>query len=390
MKRQWFFSLLRMPLKRMLKANPQQRWFSTMLMISLALSSILPVWSSRIKDIARIERPRSVQIIGYGLVTGLNNSGDSRRSTFTLQSVVSMLKRFGVTVPRFNLRLRNVAAVMVTATIDPFMPVGTRFDVRVSSLGDARSLQGGVLLLTPLVAEDGTVYATAQGPLTVGGFQIEAAGSMVAKNMVNTAIVVNGGILEKALPSDFVTNNKVRIILNEPDFTTAARIAEVINATPNFTDAANAIDARTVEVQLPDNLSTNQIIARIAQLESLQVTPDPPARVVINERTGTVVVGGNVQLLPAVIAHGGLEIRIQLERIAVPPPPFTIAETKVLERATLQALEEYRAATPIEGAATVQEIADALNKLKVTPRDLIAIFQALKKAGVLQAELIVE
>ncbi len=371
----------------------KQRWLFTLLTVNLALSSILPGWSSRIKDIARIERPRSIQIIGYGLVTGLNNSGDSRRSTFTLQSVVSMLKRFGVTVPKvnqLNLRLRNVAAVMVTATIDPFMSPGTRFDVRVSSLGDARSLQGGVLLLTPLVAEDGTVYATAQGPLTVGGFQIEAAGSMVAKNMVNTAIVVNGGILEKALPADFVTNNKVRIILNEPDFTTAARIAEVINATPNFADAANAIDARTVEVHLPDNLSTNQIIARIAQLESLQVTPDPPARVVINERTGTVVVGGNVQLLPAVIAHGGLEIRVQLERIAVPPPPFTIAETKVLERATLQALEEYRAATPIEGAATVQEIADALNKLKVTPRDLIAIFQALKKAGVLQAELIVE
>jgi len=369
----------------------KRRWLFKLLMVTLVLSSVLPLWSSRIKDIARIERPRSIQIIGYGLVTGLNNSGDSRRSTFTLQSVISMLKRFGVTVPQtLNLRLRNVAAVMVTATIDPFMPVGTRFDVRVSSLGDARSLQGGVLLLTPLVAEDGTVYATAQGPLTVGGFQIEAAGSMVAKNMVNTAIVVNGGILEKALPSDFVTNNKVRIILNEPDFTTAARIAEVINATPNFTDAANAIDARTVEVHLPDNLSTNQIIARIAQLESLQVTPDPPARVVINERTGTVVVGGNVQLLPAVIAHGGLEIRVQLERIAVPPPPFTIAETKVLERATLQALEEYRAATAIEGAATVQEIADALNKLKVTPRDLIAIFQALKKAGVLQAELIVE
>ncbi len=354
------------------------------------LSAVFPALASRIKDIARIERPRSVQIIGYGLVTGLNNTGDSRRSTFTIQSVVSMLKRFGISVPQFNLRLRNVAAVMVTATIDPFMSVGTRFDVRVSSLGDARSLQGGVLLLTPLIAEDGTVYATAQGPLTVGGFQVEAAGSVVAKNMVNTAIVVNGGILEKTLPGDFVTDNKIRIILNEPDFTTAARIAEAINNLADFANAASAIDARTIEVQLPANLSSNEIIARIAQLETLQVTPDPPARVVINERTGTVVVGGNVQLLPAVIAHGGLEIRIQLERIAVPPPPFTIAETKVLERATIQALEEYRAATAIEGAATVQEIADALNKLKVTPRDLIAIFQALKKAGVLQAELIVE
>lgn len=365
-----------------------KKFLASIVVMYLAIFAALH--GARLKDIARIERPQSLQIIGYGLVTGLNNSGDSRRSTFTLQSVISMLKRFGVSVPEFNLQTRNVAAVMVTATIDPFMPKGTRFDVQVSSLGDARSLQGGVLLLTPLIAEDGTIYATAQGPLTVGGFQIEAAGSAVAKNMVNTGIVANGGILERELQRNFSENNKIRILLNDPDFTTASRIAEAINRLPGLANAATAVDAAIVEVQLPQTLSRNQLIARISEIESLEVTPDAPARVVINERTGTVVVGGNVQLLPAVVAHGGLEIRIQLEQIAVPPPPFTIAETKVLERATIQALEEYRAATAIEGTATVQEMADALNKLKVTPRDLIAIFQALKKAGVLQAELIVE
>ncbi len=347
--------------------------------------------AARIKDIASIDGISGTQVIGYGLITGLSNTGDSPRSTFTVQSVTSMLKRFGITVPQTNLRTRNVAAVMVTAVIPTFLKAGQRFDVQVSSLGDARSLQGGILLMTPLSGSDGgQVYAMAQGGVSVGGFQFSSSGSSVGKNFVSSGRVPNGGILEVDVPGNIVQNDELRIQLRDPDFTTSTRIAAAINRLPEFNDAAEALDAATIRVQLSPGQTQNQIMQSIARIEGLLVTPDPVARVVINERTGTVVIGGKVQLLESVVAHGSLEIQIQTESGVSQPNPFTIARERRVDSSVLSAEEERNPAVVLNNTSTVQEMADALNSLKVSPRDLIAIFQALKEAGSLQADLVVQ
>lgn len=343
--------------------------------------------AARIKDIAAVEGVSGIQVIGYGLVTGLNQTGDSPRSTFTMQSVTSMLKRFGIAVPQLNLRTRNVAAVMVTASIPSFQKKGTRFDVQVSSLGDAKSLQGGILLMTPLSSENGAVYGVAQGGLSVGGYDFQSKGSRVSKNFSSSARVPNGGLVDKDIPGTLVQNGQIRILLYDPDFTTSTRIAEAINRLPGLNNGAKALDAATVQVQLPDPA---QVMQTITQIEALQVVSDPTARVVINERTGTIVVGAAVQLLPAVVSHGGLEIQIQTVTSAQPQAPFTIEAPRPVENSSLSAQERENPAIVLNGASTVQDMAAALNALNVTPRDLIAIFQALKEAGALQAQLIIQ
>lgn len=343
--------------------------------------------AARIKDIATVEGVSGMQVIGYGLVTGLNQTGDSPRSTFTVQSVTSMLKRFGITVPQVNLRTQNVAAVMVTATIPTFLKKGARFDVQVSSLGDARSLQGGILLMTPLSSGEGTVFGMAQGGLTVGGYDFQASGSRVGKNFASSARVPNGGIVDKDIQGTIVQNGQIRILLRDPDFTTSTRIAAAINRLPGMNNGAQAVDAATVQVQLPD---ATQVMQTIAQIEALQIVSDPSARVVINERTGTIVIGSAVQLLPAVVSHGGLEIQIQTVTSTPQQAPFTIATPQPVKNSTLSAQERENPAIVLNGASTVQDMANALNALNVTPRDLIAIFQALKEAGALQAELVIQ
>lgn len=370
--------------------------FNQLLKIILLLLFILltnQAKSARIKDIAFVQGASTIQVIGYGLVTGLNNTGDNPQTFFTNQSLMNMLKRFGLTIPQNNSRVRNVSAVMVTANVPPFSKAGSKVDVVVSSIGDATSLQGGVLLLTPLSIQDGTIIGSAQGPLSVGGYDFSAYGSRISKNVATTGRIPNGLILEQNLSTNFVNANKIEIVLKEPDFTTATRIQTAISGLSNMKDAVATVDAGTVEVKIPSGSNNNQINQLIAQIEALQVISDPVAKVVINERTGTIVIGGNVELLPATIANSGLEITIQKQVLVPQPAPFTIRPPRPAESAEITAQEEKNAAEPLVAVppnATVQDMANALNALKVKPRDLISIFQALKEVGSLQAEIVIQ
>ncbi len=351
--------------------------------------------AARIKDIASVEGNSIVQVIGYGLVTGLNQTGDNQQTSYTVQSVSNMLKRFGLTIPTNNPRVRNVAAVMITANIPAFSNRGAKIDVVVSSIGDATSLQGGVLLMAPISISDGTIVGMAQGPVSIGGFDYRALGSMVSKNSTTTGRVPNGLLLEKQMDSEVITDQQVNISLKEPDFTTAIIIANAINNAVIAgldPDAAKVIDPGTVQVQLPDGQDVTESMRTIAAIETINnIQSDPIARVVINERTGTVVVGGNVELLPATIAHGGLEITIEKQVLVPQPAPFTIRPPQPAETAEISANEEVKKAIAIDGVgANVQDMSNALNLLEVRPRDLIAIFQALKEAGALQGELIIQ
>jgi len=360
------------------------------LLILAALSlTVQSLYSARIKDIATIEGVNAVQVIGYGLVSGLNNTGDNQMASFTVQSVSNLLKRFGLTIPQSNPRIRNVAAVIVTATVPAFTRKGGKIDVQVASIGDATSLQGGILMMTPLSISDGGIIGMAQGALSVSGFDVSSLGSRMSKNMVTSGRVPNGLILEKDMEAQFIKNQQIRIVLREPDFTTAINVVNAVNGVvPN---SATASDAGSVLVKFPANLKKEDIVQNIARLEILPITTDPAARVVINERTGTVVVGGNVQLLPAVIAQGGLEISIQKQVIVTPPAPFTVNPPKAVETSVIKTEEPINPATALQVAGpTVQDMAAALNLLKVSPRDLISIFQALKEVGSLQGELIIQ
>ncbi|HUI29780.1 MAG TPA: flagellar basal body P-ring protein FlgI [Candidatus Acidoferrales bacterium] len=345
--------------------------------------------ATRIKDIAYVKGVNDYQVIGYGLVVGLNGTGDSQISTFTEQSVASMLKRFGITVTQSQIRMRNVAAVMVVSSIPAFASSGAAVDVTVSSMGDGTSLQGGTLLLTDLIGQDGKIYATAQGPLAVGGFDIRAAGTMVQRNFTTTGRIPNGGLVQQSPPIEFVDNWMLSLVLSQQDFTTANRVADAINQNTG-SKIADAIDGATINVQVPQPYqSKDKLVQFIAQIESLQVVPDVMARVVINERTGTVVVGQNVTVLPVAISHGNLNIEIQAYPVISQPAPFSQGQTVVTQEATAAVNQEESSMVAINSAATVQDIASALNSLKVKPRDIIAIFQALKAAGALKAELVI-
>ncbi len=366
--------------------------FSLLLIIcSVLLLSSQDANSARIKDIANVVGVSNIQAIGYGLVTGLNNQGDNQNTSFTVQSVSNMLKRFGLTVPQTNPKVRNVAAVMLTANIPAYAKRGSKIDIQVSSIGDARSLQGGILIMSPVSLSDGSIIGMAQGAVSVGGYDFDALGSRISKNYVTAGRVPSGLILEKDVDftEDFVNNQIIRIALREPDFTTANNIAGAINGA-NL-GIAQVIDPGTVEVQLPTNIR-NENMQSIANIERLQVQQDSPARVVINERTGTIVVGGNVEVSPSVIGHGNLEVTIQRNVVIPQPAPFVIRPPGPVETATITAEEERNAVAPltIPTGATVQNIVDALNALKVSPRDLISIFQALKQSGALQAELVIQ
>ncbi|MGB9852433.1 MAG: flagellar basal body P-ring protein FlgI [Candidatus Kapaibacteriota bacterium] len=363
------------------------------ILIGIILFSFL-LTSARIKDIAKIEGQSVVQAIGYGLVTGLNNTGDNQLSTHTIQSVINMLKRFGLTVPQTNPRIRNVAAVMVTATIPTFSKKGSKIDVTVSSIGDATSLQGGVLLMTPISLSDGTIIGFAQGPLSIGGYLFTANGSTAAKNFVTSGRVPNGLVLEQDITGKYIDNQQIKISLIEPDFTTSLRISESINRLPRLANSAVPLDAGTVQVTLPSGLSQTEIVSIISQIELAEVQKDVPARVVINERTGTIVVGGNVQINPVVVAHGGLEIAIQKEIVFPPQPMIALYLNRGYTLDSIMKIivqEQMNPAVAIDlRTPTVQDIANALNLLNVTPRDLISIFQALKESGALSAEVIIQ
>ena len=344
------------------------------------------VYAQRIKDIAYIKGIGNEQLIGYGLIVGLAGTGDSYRSSFTIQSIKSMLKRFGITVPDDNLRTRNVAGVMVTANINNLMKQGAEFDVIVSSMGDATSLMGGTLLMTPLSAKDGAVYAMAQGPLSIGGYDINTkSGGRVAKNHATSGRIPGGGLLENALPSVSLASGPISVVLKEPDFTTANNIVNAINA--KFSGAAQAVDGAEITVTPPAN--NNGITGFLAELETLEVQKDVEARVVLNERTGTIVAGQNVKISPVTISHGSLNITIKSYPVISQPSAFSQGQTTVFNNLVPSVEQEGTNAVSIQGASNVQEVAAALNSLKVSPRDIIAIFQALKEAGALSAELVI-
>lgn len=357
------------------------------IVILMLLSSA--AYATRIEDISYVRGVNHYQVVGYGLVVGLNGTGDTQMSLLTQQSVASMMKRFGITLNQSQIRMRNVAAVMVVASIPPFSSKGASIDVTVSSMGDATSLQGGALLLTDLVGQDGRVYATAQGPLAVGGYNVEAAGSMIQRNFTTTGRIPNGGLVQRTPPINFDENGNISLILSQQNFTTANRVADVINKSVGKS-IAYAVNGGRIDVHIPKAFQPkNKIVQFISQIETLQVVPDVVARVVINERTGTVVVGQNVTILPVAISHGDLNIQVQAYPVISQPMPFSQGQTIATEEATMQAYSDTSSVVAINGAATVQDIATALNSLKVRPRDIIAIFQALKAAGALKAQLVV-
>lgn len=310
--------------------------------------------ASRIKDIAYLQGVKGKQLIGYGLVVGLNGTGDTQRSTFTLQSVTSMLKRFGITVPQTDLRLRNVAAVMVTATVPSFAKEGGVLDVTVSSMGDATNLQGGTLLMTPLSSIEGEVYAMAQGPISVGGMGVRQGGNEVRRNHTAAGRIPGGAILEKSTGADLNKDSTLFIVLTQADFTTASRIAEQVN-TKFGNNIARANDGSTISLTVPEEVRrSGKLVDFISQVELLEVTPDVAAKVVINEKTGTIVVGGAVSLLPVAISHGALNIDIQSTPVISQPNAFSQGQTVVTQLTTVSAQVDTSVVVALEGAATVQ------------------------------------
>jgi len=347
----------------------------------------------RIKDITDVSGVRSNQLFGFGLVVGLDGTGS--RSTFTQQVAVDMLQRQGVTTNIFSqlpaesvLRSTSISAVMVTAEIGPFARTGSRIDVTVSALDDTRSLQGGTLVMTPLRGADGQVYAIAQGALSIGGFSATAQASGVQKNHLNVGRVPGGAIVEKEAPGDMLKEGKIKLLLKEADFNTARLIAKIINEKHSNMQIASAVDAGAVVVCPP--VDPQKLPAQfIAEIGLLEVRPDMPARIIINERTGTLVAGENVSIATTAVSHGNLYIGIGLTPVVSQPPAFSGGDTVVVPRTQISTAEEKRRVIVIPKATTVAEVARALNALGVTPRDLIAIFQSLKQAGALYAELVI-
>lgn len=353
--------------------------------LSFACSSI---YSQRIKDVAYMTGKNSEQIIGYGIVVGLAGTGDSYRSSFTIQSVTSMLKRFGITVPQTDLKTKNVAAVIVTATLSSNLRAGAEFDVTVSSMGDATSLQGGTLLMTPLSSISGKVLGFSQGAISVGGYDINTStGNRVSKNHTLAGRVPRGGSLKESMASEEMPVSEISVFLKEPDLTTSQNITTSINQKFG-TDVAKAVDAAEVKITVPQDRQNN-LIGFLSELENIAVQVDEIAKVVLNERTGTVVSGQNVKIQPVTITHGSLNITIRNYPIVSQPGAFSQGNTAVVNNIIPYASQDSTNTVAIQGASNVQEVAAALNSLKVSPRDIISIFQALKEAGALIAELII-
>ena len=361
--------------------------FKSVLLLTGLLCITVQAHAVRIKDIADIKGVRENQLVGYGLVVGLNGTGDSDDAIFTIQSFVSMLERMGVTVQPEDIEIDNVAAVMVTADLPAFARTGSRIDVLVSSIGDAADLQGGTLLFTPMKAADGQVYAIAQGPISTGGFVAGTrSGSGVQKNFPTVGRVVNGALIEKEIDTNFNQKSLLTLTLHKADFTTASRVAQAINIA-FYKQIARTHDAGTIEVQVPGKYKGN-IVSLVTMIERLGVTPDTVSKIVINERTGTVIMGENVRISTIAIAHGNLSIEVKEDLNVSQPLPFSRGgQTVVTPESAVQVQEGNNPIFLVESGVSIGEVVKALNALGVSPRDLIAIFQALKAAGALQAEL---
>lgn len=352
-----------------------------------ALLLALPACAERIKDIASMQGVRSNQLAGYGIVVGLDGTGDQTTQTpFTVQSIISMLKQMGINLPAgTNLQLKNVAAVVVTASLPPFAKNGQAIDVTVSSMGNAKSLRGGTLLMTPLKGADSQVYAMAQGNVLVSGVGATSGGSSVQVNHLSVGRVPAGATVERTVPTNLGQGEFVNLELNQSDFTTAAHVVDTINR--NFgPDTAVALDGRQIRVAAP--LDANQRVAFISRMENLPVTMgDDVARVILNARTGSIVMNKDVRLETVAIAHGNLSVVISSEPLVSQPAPFSQGQTVTAETAQIEIKEKKGELVMVRAGASLGEVVKALNAVGATPQDLLAILQALKAAGALRADL---
>ncbi|MBA3849965.1 MAG: flagellar biosynthesis protein FlgA [Opitutus sp.] len=357
----------------------------------LAVCVLVPAArAARVKDLTLVEGGRDNQLVGYGLVVGLAGDGDSNAAA-TLRAVQNTLLRYGLTVSPQDIKSKNVAAVMITADISAFLKPGARIDVTVAAMGDAKSLQGGVLLQTPLLGADGRVYAVAQGPVAIGGFlggAGGAGGATVQKNHPTVGNISNGAIVEREIPAQFVHDETLRLLLHNPDFTSAARMADAINL--RWPEAsAQATDAATVQVAIPTDYRARHV-AFLADLGAVELQPDTHARIVINERTGTIVATSTVRVSQVAIAHGALTITVTSNIGVSQPNAFNSSGTTQQVQSTQTAVNETKGGfTVLNEPPTIERLAAALNALGVSTRDMMAIFQSLKRSGALQAELII-
>jgi len=343
--------------------------------------------SSRIKDIADFEGVRENQLIGYGLVVGLNGTGDNIKSiNFAKESLISMLDRIGVNARDGQLKSKNIAAVMVTASLPPFARQGSRIDVMVSALGDAKNLQGGTLIATPLVGANGEVYAVAQGQIATSSVVASAGGSSVSKGVPTAGRIANGAIIENEIDFDFESLDSITIALRNPDFTTARRVSDAVNAMLGEM-TAKAVDSATVEVEIPEQYQDN-LVSLMTKIEQLQVQPDQTAKVIIDESSGIIVIGKDVKINRLAIAQGNLTIKITEVPLVSQPLPFSSGETLVSSTSVIDVNEDVDSKLSVlDTGVNLQELVDGLNALGVTPRDLISILQAIKASGALQADI---
>jgi flagellar P-ring protein precursor FlgI len=359
-------------------------------LFTLILCLLLPSEASavRIKDIATFSGVRDNQLIGYGLVVGLSGTGDKKDSAFTMRSMVNMLEKMGVQVDMKQMKPKNVAAVMVTAKMPVSAKPGTRLDVTVSSLGDSTSLLGGVLIQTPMKGVDGKVYVLAQGPLTVGGFSVTAgqpqAQAQAQKNVTTVAQVPGGGIVERSVPFEFNSQDSLTLSMSTPDFSTTNQVVERINKALGGT-FARSVDVGTVTLDIPSDFRGN-MVPLMASLENIEITPDSAAKVVVDEKTGTIILGRDVRISRVAVAHGNLHVMVSENQDVSQPGPFSGGTTAITPSTDIATNEEQRNLNILEGA-TLQELVDALNSVGATPRDLISILRSMKAAGALHAQL---
>jgi len=352
----------------------------------LVLSALPAAATSRIKDLANIEGVRQNQLVGYGLVVGLNGTGDTLNNIpFTKQSLQAMLERMGVNIRGATIRTGNVAAVMVTGNLPAFGTQGTRMDVTVSALGDAKNLQGGTLLVTPLLGADGNVYAVAQGSLAIGGFQAEGAAASITRGVPTVGRIANGAIIEREI--EFALNRlpNVRLALRNADFTTAKRIAAAVNDYLG-TKAAEPIDPSTVQLLIPAEFKGN-VVAFLTEIEQLQVEPDLAAKIIIDERSGIIVMGRDVRVATVAVAQGNLTVSISESPQVSQPIPFARGRTVVTPRTSVGVTEDGKKLAVVKDGVSLQQLVDGLNGLGIGPRDLIGILQAIKAAGAIQADI---
>jgi flagellar P-ring protein FlgI len=352
--------------------SPRRGRIAALVALLLLFLALVPASAVQVRDLVMVSGARDNQLVGYGLVAGLAGDGD-KDPVYTKQTVANLLQRYGITVPATTLSAKNVAVVMVTADIPAFVKPGARLDVQVASMGDAKSLQGGVLLQTALLGADNKVYAVAQGPLSIGGFVAGGgSGASVTKNHPTAAQIVNGAIVEREIPTAIVHDDTIELLLREPSFTSASRLAAAVNAA--FTNSAHALDSTTVQVRMPADVAAFPVDF-IARLEDLEVMPDTPARIIINERTGTIVATSTIRISSCAVSQGNIVINVATTLDVSQPAPFSKGgETVVTPRTTTDVTEPKAALVALPELPTVEKVASALNALGATPRDMMAIF----------------